>query len=43
MKLVKRSLLLLGALAFAVGLIGCDMEKSDMSPDTSTFLEQLGH
>jgi len=41
MNFVKRSLLLLCALAFTVGLIGCELEKADMSPDGSAFLEQF--
>lgn len=39
MKSVKLGLLLLCAVAFTIGLAGC--EKSDMSPDQSSFLEQI--
>lgn len=41
MKLMKRGLLLLCVLAFTVGIVGCDLPKSDMAPDETTFLEQL--
>ncbi|ADE16771.1 hypothetical protein Nhal_3755 [Nitrosococcus halophilus Nc 4] len=41
MRSVKLGLLLLCAVAFTVGLVGCEMEKSDMAPDQSSFLEQF--
>ncbi|ADJ29280.1 MULTISPECIES: hypothetical protein [Nitrosococcus] len=41
MKLTSRCLLLLCTLAFMLGVAGCDLPKSDMAPDETTFLEQL--